>query len=199
MKRDESIIAAINELWTPVYPFMAEYLLGLCGPTPHALLELGPFSGGIALSLLRSEPGCSATVLDESGEVLDWTMERARQDGNSARLLTRQTALPPIPEADTSFDVVAIRGAFFFLTASLLREVWRVLKPGGLAWVGGGYGPSTPRSVIEPIADESRSLNERLGKKWLAPEEARRMCGEAGLGDSARISTRGGLWIEVRR
>ena len=137
LKRDESIIAAINELWTPVYPFMAEYLLGLCGPTPHALLELGPFSGGIALSLLRSEPGCSATVLDESGEVLDWTMERARQDGNSARLLTRQTALPPIPEADTSFDVVAIRGAFFFLTASLLRGVWRVLKPGGLAWVGG--------------------------------------------------------------
>ena len=91
-----------------------------------------------------------------------------------------------------------MRGAFFFLTPTLLQEVKRVLRPGGFAWVGGGYGPTTPDEVIAPIAHRSRLLNEEVGKRRITPEEARAMADIAGLEGCTRVVTEGGLWLEVR-
>jgi len=94
--------------------------------------------------------------------------------------------------------VVAVRGAFFFLTPTLLQEVRRVLRPGGFGWVGGGYGPTTPDEVIASIAHRSRMLNEAVGKRRITPEDARVMAGIAGLEECTRVVTEGGLWLEVR-
>ena len=44
---------------------------------------------------------------------------------------------------------------------NLLQEVFRVLKDGGMAFIGGGFGKGTPRELIDEIADESRQLNAR--------------------------------------
>ena len=66
-----------------------------------------------------------------------------------------------------AFDLVILRGAFFFIMdkPQILSEIYRVLAPGGLAFVGGGYGAGIPQSVIDRIAKESRRLNDRLGRR----------------------------------
>ena len=198
MIRDEAIITEINTLWLPVYPYMAEYLLASSGVPGGRFLDLGPFAGGLALNVLWKAETFLATVIDESEPVLRWVEERAAEGGHVSRLTTRRRPIDPIPEADATFDLVAVRGAFFFLTSSLLREVRRVLRPGGFAWVGGGYGPTTPDSIIAPIADRSRVLNEAVGKRRITVDEARGIAAEAGLGGCTRVSTEGGLWLEVR-
>jgi len=47
---------------------------------------------------------------------------------------------------DNSFDLVILRGAFFFIMERpmILAEIFRVLNPRGLAFVGGGYGKDIP-------------------------------------------------------
>ena len=52
MTRDGDLIEQINTLWLPVYPFMAGHLLAASGVRSGKLLDLGPFAGGIAVSLL---------------------------------------------------------------------------------------------------------------------------------------------------
>ena len=199
--RDESIISEINALWLPIYPHMAEHLLavsGFGGRGGGTFLDLGPFAGGMAVAVLRVYEACAATVIDESAPVLRWAEEQAVAGGCASRLATRRLPLDPIPEPDASFDLVAVRGAFFFLTPSLLGEVRRVLRPGGFGWVGGGYGPTTPAEVIAPIAERSKVLNEAIGKQRITPADAQAMVEAAGLDDCARVVTEGGLWIEVR-
>ena len=198
MIRDEAIIREINALWLPVYPYMADHLLAASDVTGGRFLDLGPFAGGLALSVLQKGESFVATVIEESDPVLRWVEERAAEGGRASRLTTRRLPIDPIPEADASFDLVAVRGAFFFLTPSLLREIKRVLRPGGFGWVGGGYGPTTPEEVIAPIAQRSRTLNEAIGKRRVTPEDALGLVHDAGLEECTRVVTEGGLWLEVR-
>lgn len=198
MIRDDAIIEEVNALWLPVYPHMVDHLLAVSGIEGGRFLDLGPFAGGMALSILRRSSAFSVTVMDESQRVLRWAEKKAAEAGDASRLTTCRSALDPIPEVAATFDLVAVRGAFFFLTPSLLRETRRVLRPGGFAWVGGGYGPTTPEEVIAPIARRSKTLNEAVGKRRITPEDAHDMVVAAGLQDCARVVTEGGLWLEVR-
>lgn len=198
MIRDDAIITEINALWLPIYPYMAKHLMAVSQCEGGRLLDLGPFAGGLAVSLLRRCEMCTAVVIDESEPVLRWAEEQAVVGSCASRLTACGLPLYPIPESDASFDLVAVRGAFFFLTPELLREVRRVLRPGGFGWVGGGYGPATPDEIIAPIADRSKILNEAIGKRRIAPADAQAMVSAAGLGGCARVAEEGGLWIEIR-
>lgn len=197
MRRDEELIEQINSLWLPVYPFMADHVLAASGVCSGRILDLGPFAGGIAVSLLAKSSGFQAKVVDESERVLRSAVEWAREKGCSSRLAVERAHVETIFEPDGSFDLVTVRGAFFFLTPLLLREVRRVLRPGGFGWVGGGYGPLTPNKMIAPIADRSRRLNEELGKHRITVRQCERLLGSARLASCAEISSEGGLWIEV--
>ncbi len=197
MKRDEDIIEQINTLWVPVYPFMADHVLKVSGVGSGYVLDLGPFAGGLAVSVLVKSSGFRAKVMDESERVLRWAAQQAREKGCSSRLTVCRASIEPIPEPDGSFDLVLVRGAFFFLTSPLLREIKRVLRAGGWAWVGGGYGPLTPDSVIDPIGERSKKWNAEIGKQRITVEEAERLLITAGVVSSARLSTEGGLWIEI--
>jgi SAM-dependent methyltransferase len=198
MIRDEDIIEQINTLWSPVYPFMADHVVALSGTRSGDVLDLGPFAGGLAVSLLGKSVAFHAKVVDESERLLQWAAQRAYEAGYTSRLKLGRAAVEPIAEPDASFDLVLVRGAFFFLTPLLLREIKRVLRAGGLAWVGGGYGPLTPDEVIAPIAERSKQWNEALGKQRVTPEEAQELLVSAQVQSSARISTEGGLWIEIK-
>ncbi|GAB6061526.1 class I SAM-dependent methyltransferase [Deferrisoma palaeochoriense] len=197
MLRDDALILEINRLWDPVYPHMARYALGRCGNPSPRLLDLGPFAGGIAVAALRAQSTARAVVVDETPAVPGWAAQKARTEGVEPRLDVAVTPLERLPFAAGAFDLVVVRGAFFFLTPEVLRETARVLGPGGFGWVGGGYGPDTPDEVISPIADRSRELNARLGKRWVSAEDAWALVEAAGLADRARVVERGGLWIEV--
>jgi SAM-dependent methyltransferase len=196
--RDEAIIMEINALWLPVYPYMAEHLLAISGVTGGGFLDLGPFAGGLALSVLRKSETLAVTVIDESARLLHWVEAQAADGGYGWRLTTHRRPIDPIPEVDASCDLIAVRGAFFFLTPTLLQEVRRVLRPGGFGWVGGGYGPTTPDEVTTPIADRSRVLNEAIGKRRITPEDAQVLVDVAGLETCTRVVTEGGLWLEIR-
>src|SRR5574342_290282 len=192
MIRDEDIIEQINTLWLPVYPFMADHVIALSGLRSGHVLDLGPFAGGLAVSLLSKSVAFRAKVVDESERLLQWTVRRAHEAGCASRLTLRRAVIEPIPEPDGSFDLVLVRGAFFFLTSLLLREIKRVLRTGGLAWVGGGYGPLTPDGVIAPIAERSKQWNEAIGKQRITKEQAQKFVASAGVVSSARVLTEGG-------
>ena len=198
MLRDEDIIERINSLWLPVYPFMADHVMALSGVRSGRILDLGPFAGGLAVSLLAKSVDFHAKVMDSSQRLLQWTAERAHEADCFSRLTLDRADIEPISEQEAFFDLVLVRGAFFFLTPLLLREIKRVVRAGGLAWVGGGYGPLTPNGVIAPIAERSKQWNEAIGKQRITIEEAQRLVVSAGISSSARVSTEGGLWIEIR-
>ena len=198
---DLEALKQVNSLWRKIYPYLASQIMESYRRDSGTVLELGPFSGGISSELARLYPGLNITIADESPEVVEYLRTEISISGLSERIGIKKTDLNHLTFDDSQFDLVILRGAFFFLDKmrSLLREVFRVLKEGGMAFIGGGYGKGTPQELIDEIADESRQLNDKLGRKRVSVEELGRLIRKSGLTDNCSIEEEGGVWLVIKK
>jgi ubiquinone/menaquinone biosynthesis C-methylase UbiE len=189
----------VNHLWSKIYPYLALQIAEVCQKDSGAVLELGPFSGGISMELVKRYPGFNITIADRSSNVLSYLDREIRSSGLSKSITIRKTAFTPLVFKDAEFDLVISRGVFFFLdeNGNLLYEIFRVLKKGGMAFIGGAFGKDTPKELIDEISDESRVLNDRLGRRRITLDELEKIIHRAELVGSCRIVEEGGLWVVI--
>jgi len=191
----------LDRLWQKIYPYVASQIMDVYQRDYGSVLELGPFSGGISLELARSHPRLGITIGAESPAVVEYLRRKIADTGLPERIMVKETDLDHLIFVGAQFDLVILRGAFFFLEdrAGLLGEIVRVLRAGGMAFVGGGYGKGTPKELIDEIADQSRELNKRLGRKRISREELEEIVRKSELADLCDIEEEGGLWITIKK
>ena len=191
----------VNDLWSRIYPYLAIQVMEYYGRSHGEVLELGPFSGGISVELTRLHPGLSITIAAQDPGVVDYLRKEIEGAGLNRKMEVVWSELDNLVFADGLFDVVIFRGAYFFLDeeGKILREIYRILKEDGLAFIGGGYGKNTPQVLIDEIADESRDLNDRLGRKRVTEGEVTGMVNKAGLASQVKIEKEGGLWLLIQK
>jgi SAM-dependent methyltransferase len=122
---------------------VTEDLVEYSRPLPGMrVLDLASGTGEPGITLAqRVGPGGSVTAVDQSSELLDIAVERARIKKLS-HFTTRQADAHQLPFADQSFDLATCRfGVMFFSDAQrALSELRRVLKSGGRACFA-AWGP----------------------------------------------------------
>jgi SAM-dependent methyltransferase len=189
----------VNNLWVNIYPYLVKQILEIYPNREGRVLELGPFAGGISEHLAKECPAMDITIADEREEMLEWFKKELGGSEETKTIKIARTGLNKLEFDSQSFDLVIIRGAFFFLADNphLLSEIHRVLKPEGVAFVGGGYGKDAPQEQIDAIASESRILNDRLGRKWHGIDTLAQLVEKAGLKSNTRIWEEGGVWLVI--
>ncbi|HLB11383.1 MAG TPA: class I SAM-dependent methyltransferase [Dehalococcoidia bacterium] len=194
-------IIDVNEHFGPIYPYVARQVAQAYGRMDGSALEMGPFAGGVSIELARACPGLSITLGDGFPGLLPYFQEKVTQAGLGARIEVREIDKLGLPFDDGSFDLVVFRGALFFWEDSrqILTEMSRVLRRGGLAMAGGGFGAETPDSLIDAVLERSRELNRRLGKRVLSEGELLALLKETGVEAYAYIDRRHGLWAAIRK
>jgi sarcosine/dimethylglycine N-methyltransferase len=97
------------------------------------ILDIGAGYGG-AMRRVVGRNGGSATCLNISEVQNDTNRHRNRQQGFADRIRVVHGVFEQIPEPNESFDVVWSQDAILHSDQrkTVLEEVWRVLKPGGL-------------------------------------------------------------------
>jgi SAM-dependent methyltransferase len=192
-KMDSELISRLNELWQPIYPYLAQWIGRHYPGKPSLTLELGPFSGGISRGFKGLFENVRTLCLMSETEVANTIRN---QFGSDVEILIGSPERLPLM---APVDLVIYRGAFFFLTTQTIKEAFGILKPAGRALLGGGYGPQTPREEIAKIAEESKRLNYRLGKKWISRGELEEMVREAEVEKYSEILQEGGLWLLLKK
>jgi len=194
------LICEINTLWEPVYPHLARHIGEVCGRRAGSVLEVGPFCG-VVYDLVRQGIGSSFRIaffprgMDTfyKGEI-----ER-RSMGDTVEIVETSPDLSGIE--DDTIDLLVFRGALFFPSLFKVdhQAILRVLRPGGTAFVGGGFGKYTPPELIRPLADRSRELNYLIGKKETTIDDIRKDLKAAGITENAEVVTEGGLWVVLKK
>jgi ubiquinone/menaquinone biosynthesis C-methylase UbiE len=103
--------------------------LGLSFGTP--VLEIGCGPGVITTALART--GVTVCAIDSLPEMVERTRAMTYRAGVGARVSAQVGRLDSLPLADATFDLVVLIGVTEWLVSlrEPLREIFRVLKPGG--------------------------------------------------------------------
>ncbi len=197
---DLQLFVELYRLWGPVYPHLAKSIGEMYGRNDGDILEMGPFCGAI-FELCRNGTGKTFTLgTFPPGMDQFFQQEVKRLDLDSkVAVIAADPALTGI--GDDNFDLVVFRGALFFpdIFRTDFGAVYRVLKEDGLAVVGGGFGGSTPKAVIEKIGERSKELNMRLGKSAVDEKMLLADIEASGIDGSVKIVPDGGLWALIRK
>lgn len=168
-------------------------------PQAH-LLDLGCGAGHA--SFIAAEEVAQVTAYDLSSQMLN-VVAQAASDKGLNNVSTRQGYAESLPFEEASFDVVISRYSahHWHDVGQALREVKRVLKPGGTLIIMDVMSPGHPvrdiwLQTVEALRDTSHVRNYASGE-WLA------MAAEAGLAVNNLITDRLPLnfasWVERMR
>ncbi|MBN1545169.1 MAG: class I SAM-dependent methyltransferase [Syntrophaceae bacterium] len=192
-----------REVFAPVYPVIAEQIRTRTGITHGVCLDIGTGGGylGLALAWITD---LEFYLMDKSAEMLEIAYTNVVGSGLQERVRIMQGDVHDIPHNNGSIDLVISRGSLFFWEnkAKAFAEIYRVLAPGGKAYIGGGMGTGELFAKIQAeMAKRHREFpldkkNERFADHR---EDYRRALAEAGI--ESYTTTRGeeGSWIRINK
>jgi len=152
------------------HPFITRVRLdAILAPVPgERILEVGPGTGFYSLAVAeRVAPGGTLEIFDVQQEMLDHTARRAAERG-VVNISPRRGDARELPYEDETFDavfLVTVLGEIPDRQAAL-RELARVLRPGGRLVVGELFGDPhwvSPRSLLLGATAAGLRHERRLG------------------------------------
>jgi ubiquinone/menaquinone biosynthesis C-methylase UbiE len=174
-RRNPSACPYSQKLWVEApHPIITrERLREVLAPqSGERILEIGPGTGYYTLDVAEwVGPQGTVEIFDIQQEFLDHTMERARQRGLENVVPTQGDATD-LPYPDASVDAVLLTAVLGEIPdrAAALREIARVLRPGGRLVVGELFGDphfTTFNSLQGQCGDAALRLEQRSGN-WFA-------------------------------
>lgn len=171
------------------YPYVVEDALEYCQPAKGFWIDLGAGKAQLTVPLIE-KCGNPVVMLDPNAEALTKGLETAREKGLEDRLAAVVGVAEEMPFPDNSADFIVSRGSIFFWDDQVrgLKEVYRVLRPGAKAYIGGGAGSGYPKWAAQKlIAERKEKMKGDEAEKWnnfvelRRPERIRQWATDAGL------------------
>jgi len=149
-----------REVFAPAYVVFAEQIKEETGVTNGICLDVGSGGGYLSLALAKTTH-LDMILLDQSKEMRDIAETNIREAGLQKRLRTILADVHRIPLDDCSVDMVVSRGSVFFWEdlPRAFNEIYRVLSPGGVTFIGGGFGSVDLKKRID-------EMMEKRNKGW---------------------------------
>jgi ubiquinone/menaquinone biosynthesis C-methylase UbiE len=192
-----------RDVFAPVYPVIAEQIRNRTGVTKGVCLDIGTGGGylGIALAGITD---LEFYLMDKSFEMLEIAYTNVVVSGLQKRVRTIQGDVHRIPQGDGSVNLVISRGSLFFWEdkARAFAEIYRVLAPGGSAYIGGGMGTGELFDKIKVEMDRRRHefSPDPQGERFADHREAyRQALADAGIENYSMTRNGEGSWIQIRK
>jgi len=171
------------------YETGVEEMLCECHPREGVWMDLGAGSGGVGLALARRSAS-TIVLIDPNENALQKALRVARESGLGKHVVAITGRAEAIPLPSNCIDFAVSRGSIFFWEdrAQGVREICRILRPGGAAMIGGGLGRSYPEWARRKfIRQRYKSVKKggpdavRIFKEARSPGTFHKWAEEAGL------------------
>jgi ubiquinone/menaquinone biosynthesis C-methylase UbiE len=186
-------------VFAPVYPVIAARILKKCNINKGFCLDVGSGPAHLAIAL-ASFSDLTVYALDNARPMIAIAQENIDGYNLEKRVKPIFGDVSDLPFDDESIDLVVSRSSFFFWQ-NLPRgfsECLRVLKPGGMASIGWGFGDATLKKEIVSTMrtrdpDWDRSVRE--GMIRCNPHIVRSSLVAAGIFEYELVNDNSGYWV----
>nr|WP_320193945.1 class I SAM-dependent methyltransferase [uncultured Desulfobacter sp.] len=188
----------------PVYPLIAQQIVDDYGITEGICLDIGTGPGYVGIELAKIT-GLEMYFIDDKQDALDKAKKNLSECGLGNTVHFTKADVCDLPFEDGFADLIVSRGSLWFWGDQVkgLQQIHRVLKPGGIAFVGGGLGRYCPPSMRKRLKGKGRKKLEKQGKgNFLKGAGLKALLEKTGLDGCRVISDVEGeeeTWIEFRK
>lgn len=186
-------------IFFPIYPVIAHQILKKADIDEGSCLDIGSGTGHLAIALATLSD-LTVFGLDNSDPMCRIAEANVKKYRLERRVRPVFGDVKDIPFDTASMDLVVSRGSFFFWE-NLSRgfsECMRVLRPGGMAYIGGGFGNAR---LQDEIAERMRERDSEWEEKQqglyanCSPHIVRSALAAAGILEYDLIQDDSGYWV----
>jgi len=140
-------------------------------------------------------------ALEKERAIYEVARMNIEESGLADRIIPILGDAHKMPFENEFADFIISRGSYHCWKdkVQVFKEIYRVLKKGGIALVGGGFG----RYVTDEEYKRMKSLRDRsLGdgaKAYSSPDKLREVINKAGISNFRISYDRAGLWAEIKK
>jgi ubiquinone/menaquinone biosynthesis C-methylase UbiE len=153
-------------IFKQIYPVIAKNIITKTQKHKGQCIDVGGGSGVLAVELAKISQ-LKIKVIDPLKESIELADQYIHQQNMTTRVEARKGIAEHLPIASNSIDLVVSRGSLYFWDNQIqgMNEIYRVLKPNGFAYIGGGMGSTAL----------SRQIRQRAAKDadWLIKNKNR--------------------------
>jgi ubiquinone/menaquinone biosynthesis C-methylase UbiE len=156
-----------RNIFAPIYPVIARQILERTGVRGGICLDLGAGTGRLGYAIAELAPLLDVILYDKSKEMLSIA---GKDNSYLDRVKLLRGKAEEIPLSDETIDLAVSRGSLFFWDDQKkgIEQIYRVLRPGGWAVIGGGFGTKelfkeVDAVMAEEYPDWSERRKERIG------------------------------------
>lgn len=206
LKRSAERMAEVAKTaFAPVYPALARQIVEDTGIKEGVCVELGCGSGALGLALARITK-LRVYAIDINPHAVAIAQRNAVESGLSDRFYPMFGDALNLPFKNDFADLVVSRGMIPFIEdkARVFREAWRVLKPGGAAYIGGGFSRMLDEGTVVDIVRKSWGELQKLPITRITKEQWERHLKDAGIQNYRIIEDRYqsgsyGTWVMFKK
>ena len=167
----QSFDKIVQDVFAPIYPVIAQQIKAKTDIIHGVCLDAGCGTGALGRALAKIT-NLEITFFDQSSQMLELAQKYANDEDILFRSSFLNGDIHDIALRDASIDIVISRGStpFWDDWNRAYSEIVRVLKVGGKAYIGGGFGTARLREKIVAQMNENNPNWRNSFKDRIKPE-----------------------------
>jgi len=185
----------INRTHVPIYPLIANQIIRKFNITEGTAIDVGAGPASLSIAMARITH-LDIYAMDISREMLEIAQKSIEKNSLKKRITLITGDVNQMPFQDEFAELIFSRGSMFFWKdlSTSFKEIYRVLKPGGAGYIGGGFGSAALRRKVK------EEFKRKDGKSCQNPPKIQVdaleiAVLEAGIADYLLINDESGLWV----
>lgn len=193
-----------QKVFLPIYPLIANQIKKETKIEDGVCLDIGCGGGHLGFALMKIT-NLDVIFLDNNTDALDIAKKRSKELGVEYSANTILGDVQELPLEDECINLVISRGSLWFWEDKIksLEEIYRVLRKGGIAYIGGGFGDEkTKNKVYEKMKEINGEDFEKRRKKFTEGNDVEFYNGilkEIGIKNFKIKDDEEGLWIIIKK